>query len=168
MDKRHNKFIVRKGRGCFKCIVFHQKHRNVLQVCPLYPRIWKAASWEIFLGSGLWVQIGSYPLVPIRRHVPINSHASRHWKSIEASVYVSMEKVTIQLKDTPTKVYAIGAKLFFIKGAPRSASKLSIDPINSHASYIGKNTGSNKRNVPINRNMSSNWNQRVRQIEAKH
>ena len=60
MDKRHNKFIVRKGRGCFKCIVFHQKHRNVLQVCTLCPRIWKAASWEIFLGSGLSVQIGSY------------------------------------------------------------------------------------------------------------
>ena len=49
----------------------------------------------------------------------------------------------------------------FIKGAPRSASKLSIDPINSHASYIGKSTGSNKRSVPINRPVSSNWNQRV-------
>ena len=72
-----------------------------------------------------------------------------------------IEKVTIQLEDTPTKVYAIGAKLFFIKGAPRSASKLSIDPINSHASYIGKSTGSNKRSIPINRTMSSNWNQRV-------
>ena len=41
------------------------------------------------------------------------------------------------------------------------ASKLSIDPINSHASYIGKSTGSNKRSVPINRTVSSNWNQRV-------
>ena len=49
-----------------------------------------------------------------------------------------IEKVTIQLKDTPTKVYAIGAKfVIFIKGASRSASKLGIDPINSHASYIG-------------------------------
>ena len=53
-----------------------------------------------------------------------------------------IEKVMIQLKDTPSKVYAIGARprLFlskvFIKG--RSASKLSIDPINSHASYFGK------------------------------
>ena len=65
-----------------------------------------------------------------------------------------------QLIDTPTKVYAIGAR-FFIKGAPRSASKLGIDPINSHASYFGKSTGSNKRSVPINRTVSSNWHQRV-------
>ena len=50
---------------------------------------------------------------------------------------------------------------YFIKGAPKSASKLSIDPINSHASDIGKSTGSNERNVTINRTMSSNWNQRV-------
>ena len=72
-----------------------------------------------------------------------------------------IEKVMIQLKDTPSKVYAIG-RVVFIKGAPRSASKLSIDPINSHASYFGKSTGSNKRSVPINRTVSSNWNQRVR------
>ena len=71
-----------------------------------------------------------------------------------------IEQVTLQLKETPTKVYAIGARLFFIK-APRSASKLSIDPINSHASYFGKSTGSNKRSVPINRTVSSNWHQRV-------
>ena len=32
-----------------------------------------------------------------------------------------IEKVTIQLKDTLTKVYAMGAVLIFIKGAPRSA-----------------------------------------------
>ena len=44
-----------------------------------------------------------YSLVPIRRHVLINRHASRHWK------------VTIQLIDTPTKVYAIGAWLFLSK-----------------------------------------------------
>ena len=39
----------------------------------------------------------------------------------------------IQLKDTPTKVYAMGAELFLSKvpNAHRSASKLSIDPINS-------------------------------------
>ena len=49
----------------------------------------------------------------------------------------------------------------FIKGAPRSASKLGIDPINSHASYFGKSTGSNKRSVPINRTVSSIWYQRV-------
>ena len=41
----------------------------------------------------------------------------------------------------------------FIKGAPRSASKLSIDPINSHASYIGKIAGSNKISVRINRTL---------------
>ena len=46
----------------------------------------------------------------------------------------------LQLIDTPTKVYAIGARLFFIKGAPRKASKLDIDPINSHASYYGKSS----------------------------
>ena len=48
-----------------------------------------------------------------------------------------------------------------MKGAPRSASKLGIDPINSHASYFVKITGSNKRSVPINRTMSSNCHQRV-------
>ena len=53
---------------------------------------------------------------------------------------------------------------YFIKGAPRSASKLSIDPISSHASYIGKSTGSNKRSVPINRTVSYNWNQGVNQL----
>ena len=72
-----------------------------------------------------------------------------------------IEKVTIQLVDTPTKVYEIGAR-FFIKGASRSASKLGIDPINSHTSYFEKSTGSNKRSVPINRPVSSNWHQRVR------
>ena len=50
---------------------------------------------------------------------------------------------------------------YAIHGAPRSASKLSIDPINSHASYIGKSSGSNKRSVLINATVSSNWNQRV-------
>ena len=34
-------------------------------------------------------------------------------------------------------------------------------PINSHASYFWKSTGSNKRSVPINRTESSNWHQRV-------
>ena len=38
-----------------------------------------------------------------------------------------------------------------LSGAPRCASKLSIDPIDSHGSYIGKRTGSNKRSVPINK-----------------
>ena len=49
----------------------------------------------------------------------------------------------------------------FIRGAPKSASKLGIDPIYSPASYFGKSTGSNKRSVPINRTVSSNRNQRV-------
>ena len=71
-----------------------------------------------------------------------------------------IEKVTIQLVDTPTKVYAIGAKLFFSKVPLEVHQKFSIDPINSHASYIG-NTWSNQRNVPINRTVPFNWNQRV-------
>ena len=41
--------------------------------------------------------------------------------------FQDIEEVTVQLKDTLTKAYAIGANLFFIKGAPRSASKLSND-----------------------------------------
>ena len=52
-----------------------------------------------------------------------------------------IKKVTIQLLDTPTKVYAIGAKLFFIKGAPRSASKLGIDPIIVTPHILGKVQG---------------------------
>ena len=75
-------------------------------------------------------------LVPIRRYCPINRHASR-----------------LQLKSTPSKAYAISAKLSLIKGALRSASasKLSIDPItNRHASYFLKHTGSTKRTVPNN------------------
>ena len=89
---------------------------------------------------------------------------STHWCQLEdmfQSIVMprGIEKVTIQLLDTPTKVYAIGARLFFIKGAPRSASKF--EPINSHTSYIGKSTGPNKRSVPINRTVSFNWNQRV-------
>ena len=53
-----------------------------------------------------------------------------------------IEKVTIQFIDTPTKVYAIGARLFLSK-VPLEVQKLGIDPINSHASYIGKSIGSN-------------------------
>ena len=60
-----------------------------------------------------------------------------------------MKKGTIQLKDPPTKVYAIGAKLIL--------SKVPLEV----PSYIGKSTGSNKRSVPINRPVSSNWKQRV-------
>ena len=49
----------------------------------------------------------------------------------------------------------------FIKGAPRSASKLSIDPIKRHASNFRKCTRSNKRTVPNNRTVSCNWDRRV-------
>ena len=41
---------------------------------------------------------------------------------------------------------------------------MGIDPINSHTTYFGKSIGLNKRNVPINRTVSSNWNQRVSYI----
>ena len=52
-----------------------------------------------------------YSLVPITRHVPINRHAP--------------EQVTLQLKDTVTKVYAIvGAKLFLSKVTIESAYKI--------------------------------------------
>ena len=72
-----------------------------------------------------------------------------------------IDKVMIQLKDTPTKVYAIDEKDDFIKGS-RCASKFCIDPNNRHNSYFRKCTGSNKRNVPIKRAVSCNWNRRVR------
>ena len=54
----------------------------------------------------------------------------------------------IKLIDTPTKVYAIGAWLFLSKVPLEVLQNLvHIDPINSHASYIGKRTGLNKRSV---------------------
>ena len=57
-----------------------------------------------------------------------------------------IEVVTVQVKDTPTpQVYAV-----FIKGAPISGSKLSIDPIKRHASYFCKCKRSNKGTVPNN------------------
>ena len=48
------------------------------------------------------------------------------------------EKVTIQLKDTPTKVYAIGAKLFLskvcsIKAPSKSPTKIQTDFVSSYA-----------------------------------
>ena len=101
-----------------------------------------------------WVKI-IYSLVPIRRHVPINRHTSRHWKS-----------------HTPIKRHTYKGlynrcNFVFIKGAPRSASKLSTDPIKRHGSYFLKCTGSNKRTVPNNRTVSCNWNQRVRIYKVK-
>ena len=79
-----------------------------------------------------------------------------------------IEKVMIQLIDTPTKVYTIGAWLFLSKVPPRSASILGIDPINSHTSYFGESIGPNRRGVPISRNqtMPSKWNQRVHWLTA--
>ena len=70
-----------------------------------------------------------------------------------------IEKVMIQLIDAPTKVYAIGARLFLSK-VPLEVLQnwVSIQLI---ASYFGKSTGSNKRSVPINKTLSTNWNQRV-------
>ena len=59
----------------------------------------------------------------------------------------AIEKVKIQLKDTPTKVYAIGAMLFLLKVPLEVLQNL--------------NKKSNKRSVPINRTLSSNWHQRV-------
>ena len=53
---------------------------------------------------------------------------------------------------------------FFIKGAPRSASKLSIDPIKRSASYFRKCTMYNKRTVPDKRTVSCDWNRRVEAI----
>ena len=93
----------------------------------------------------IWLQIG-------RLFSPYKNNTL--WCQLEDMLQLivmpqGIEKVTIQLIDTPTKVYAIGARLFFIKGAPKS-SKLGIDPINSQASYFGKSTGSNKRSVLIN------------------
>ena len=60
-----------------------------------------------------------------------------------------IEQVPLQLKNT-YKGICNWCKVVFTEGAPRSASKLSIDPIKSHASYIGKCTGSNKRSVTNN------------------
>ena len=82
---------TRNTETFFRCLPTMSKNMNM------------AASWEIFWGSGLSVQIGSYSLLPSRRQVPITSHASRHWKSHNP------------IKDTPTKVYAIGAKLILSK-----------------------------------------------------
>ena len=77
----------------------------------------------------------NFSLVPIRRHFPINKHASRHCTS-----------------HGPIKRHT--CKVVFMKGAPKSASKLSTDPSNKHTSYFQKCTGSNERSVPINGTVS--------------
>ena len=71
-----------------------------------------------------------------------------------------IEKVTIQLIDTPTKVYAIGARLFLSK-VPLEVLQNRVLILLIVTPHILGNTGSNKRSVPINRTVSSNWNQRV-------
>ena len=72
-----------------------------------------------------------------------------------------IEKVTIQLIDTLLKVYAIGARLFLSKVPLEVLQNWVLIQLILIASYFGKSTGSNKRSVPINRTVSSNWNQRV-------
>ena len=50
-----------------------------------------------------------------------------------------IEKVTIQLKDTRTKVYAIGAKLILSKVPLEELQNWALfDPTDSHTSYIEK------------------------------
>ena len=72
-------------------------------------------------------------LVPIRRHVPINRHVSGH-----STGHGSIKRHTY--KGICNRCYVV----ILIKGAQRSCSKLSIDPIKSHTSYPRKCTGSNK------------------------
>ena len=74
---------------------------------------------------------------------------------------LGIEKVVIQLIDTPTNVYVIGTS--FLSKVPLEVLQnwVLIQSTTSHASYFGKSTGSNKRSVPINRTVSSNWHQRV-------
>jgi len=76
-----------------------------------------------------------------------------------------IEKVTLQLKDTPTKVYAIGAKLFLLKVPIEVLQNWVL--IQYISSYFQKCTGSNKRTVPNNRTLSCNWNRRVLWLKNK-
>ena len=74
-----------------------------------------------------------------------------------------IEKVMIQLIDTPAKVYAIGARLFLSKVPPEVLQNwVLIQLIVTPRLILWKSTGSNKRCVPINGTVSSNWNQRVK------
>ena len=78
---------------------------------------------DMTLNKALLYSESVYSLVPLKRHVPINWHTSRHR--------------TCQ-------------QVVFIKGASRSASKSGIELIQlSHASYFRKRTGSDKRSVQI-------------------
>ena len=72
-----------------------------------------------------------------------------------------IEKVTIQLKDTPTKVYAIGAKLFLSKVPLEMLQNRVLIQSKDTPHILKKCTGSNKRAVPNNRTVSCNWNRRV-------
>ena len=73
-----------------------------------------------------------------------------------------IEKVTIQSIDTPTKVYAIGARLLL--------SKVSLEVLQNWVLIqliVTPHILENKRSVPINRTVSSNWNQRVIRLQLK-
>ena len=72
-----------------------------------------------------------------------------------------IEKVTIQLIDTPTKVYAIGARLFLSKVPLEVLQNWVLIQLIVTPHILGKVQGQIKRSVPINRTVSSNWNQRV-------
>ena len=71
-----------------------------------------------------------------------------------------IEKVTIQLIDTPTKVYAIGARLFLSKVPLEVLHNWVLIQLIVMPHILGKIQGQ-KKIVPINRTVSSNWNQRV-------
>ena len=68
----------------------------------------------------------------------------------------------LQIKSRPQK--CIGYDIFVKQHNPytsQASFAKGIDPINSHTSYFGKSIGPNKRTVPINRTVSSKWNQIV-------
>ena len=77
---------------------------------------------------------------------------------------VWVESILFQLKSMPPVNKWAWSRIHTKQHNPykRQASFAEcIDPINRHTSYFGKSTGSNKRSVPINRTVSSKWNQRV-------
>ena len=68
----------------------------------------------------------------------------------------------LQIKSRPPK--CIGCDIFVKQHNPytsQASFAKGIDPINSHTSYFEKSIGLNKITVPINRTVSSKWNQRV-------
>ena len=67
----------------------------------------------------------------------------------------------IQLIDTPTKVYAIGARLFLSKVPLEVLQNWVLIQLIVMPHILEKVQGLTKRIVPINRPVSSNWHQRV-------